>query len=134
MDARVPVVSESGIATRTDIDQLAAQGVTAVLVGETLIEIGTDDLIDATLLDQFHFLAEARQQGQRFFRCDDFQWMRFKGKNDPCSVVLTGDLRHPAKNDLVPQMHAVEVANRHHRVRAGVRDMFGAANDLHRLM
>jgi indole-3-glycerol phosphate synthase len=33
----VPVVSESGIATRTDIDQLAGQGVTAVLVGETLM-------------------------------------------------------------------------------------------------
>jgi indole-3-glycerol phosphate synthase len=37
MDASVPVVSESGIATRTDIDQLAGQGVTAVLVGETLM-------------------------------------------------------------------------------------------------
>ena len=58
--------------------------------------------------------------------------MRFEREYDPRSLVLTGNLRHAAENDLVPQMHAVEVADRHHRVRAGIGDMFGAANDLHK--
>ena len=103
-----------------------------LLVGKTLIEIRADDLVDAALLNQFHFLAEARQQRRRFFRRDDFQRMRFKCEYDTRSLILTGDLRHPAEDDLVPQMHAVEIADRHHRVRAGIGDMFGAANDLHK--
>jgi len=36
----IPVVSESGIKTRADADRLAAAGVKALLVGETLMRCG----------------------------------------------------------------------------------------------
>jgi indole-3-glycerol phosphate synthase len=41
----VPVVSESGIATRQDVDRLAAGGVRAILVGETFMR--QDDVVQA---------------------------------------------------------------------------------------
>jgi len=40
LPAEVPVVSESGIKTRADVDRLAAAGVKALLVGETLMRCG----------------------------------------------------------------------------------------------
>ncbi|MFA6135115.1 MAG: indole-3-glycerol phosphate synthase TrpC [Phycisphaerae bacterium] len=44
-DRRLPVVSESGIKTRRDVEKLAAAGVQAILVGETLMR--QDDIAAA---------------------------------------------------------------------------------------
>jgi indole-3-glycerol phosphate synthase len=42
MPSEIPVVSESGLKTREDISRLLDEGITAALIGETLMRAGTD--------------------------------------------------------------------------------------------
>ena len=85
------------------------------LAGQLGVEMQYEQVVDADRLEMADPDAERRQAEGRLARREELARMRLEGEHRQAGAELAGAARRGADHRLMAAMHAVEIAERHHR-------------------